>query len=217
VDDRKFKRIPKKEARNLLRIPTNSKVLISVGGLTRRKGFHRVIKVLPKVLSELDGQQLIYLIIGGPSIEGDYSIVIQNEIMSYGLQDCVWMVGPKRHDELNLWLCSSDLFCLATSNEGCPNVLLEAMACGVPTVATDVGGVREVISTNDVGLLVEFGDSDALGKAIVEGLEKDWDTQNIIHHSQRHSWENVAEAIYVELKRLLLDHRTNNVKVVQSR
>ncbi|MBW8885571.1 MAG: glycosyltransferase family 4 protein, partial [Planctomycetia bacterium] len=61
---------------------------------------------------------------------------------------------------------ATDIFVLTSRNEGTPVALIEAMAAGVPTVSTDVGGVRDVIASEAMGVLVPFGDADALAAAV---------------------------------------------------
>ncbi|MCK5342985.1 MAG: glycosyltransferase, partial [Candidatus Heimdallarchaeota archaeon] len=202
VDNEKFQPLDRKESREKLQIPDDYKVIISIGGLTERKGFHRVIEVLPEIMSKLNDKKVIYIIIGGPSAEGDYSSALKKQISKLHLEHSVWMVGQKEHDELALWLSSANLFCLATRNEGCPNVLLEAMACGLPVVATDVGGISEIITSEKFAILVKFGNSDELRDAILEALRKDWDNGKIVEHVSRYSWEIVATQLISEYDKL---------------
>lgn len=200
VDSAKFYPLDRKESRKRLLIPYDYKVIISVGGLTERKGFHRVIEVLPEIMKEFKDNSFIYLIVGGPCAEGDYYSVLRKQIAALHLHNSVWMVGPKMHDELPLWLSSSDLFCLATRNEGYPNVLIEAMACGLPVVATDVGGNSEIITSEQFGFLVKPGDRDGLRDAIIQAIRKNWDKEKIINDANKHSWEQVAKTIYDEFR-----------------
>jgi teichuronic acid biosynthesis glycosyltransferase TuaC len=78
---------------------------------------------------------------------------------------------------------------LATANEGWANVFLEAMACGLPVVTTDVGGNREVVNSPHLGRLVRFGDSLALQDALAAALAEPWDRERIVAYAQENSWD----------------------------
>ena len=202
VDNTKFQLLDREASRERLRIPDDYKIIISIGGLTERKGFHRVIEVLPEIIKELKDKNIIYIIVGAACAEGDYSSVLRKQIITQNLNNSVWMVGQKVHDELSLWLNSADVFCLATRNEGCPNVIIEAIACGLPVVATDVGGNREIVTSEELGFLVKFGDSKGLGNAVLKALKKAWNKERIRDYSRIHSWEHVALTIYNVLRTL---------------
>jgi glycosyltransferase involved in cell wall biosynthesis len=85
------------------------------------------------------------------------------------LTDAVTLAGQQ--DDINPYYAIADVFLLPSLTEGCPNVLLEAMAAGVPVVATAVGGVPEVATNGKDAILVKKRDSDALASATAEILE----------------------------------------------
>jgi glycosyltransferase involved in cell wall biosynthesis len=74
-------------------------------------------------------------------------------------------------------------------------VLLEAMACGVPVVATRVGGNPEVVRTARVGTLVDFWDAEGFAGALSEALGRDWDRPGISREAGRHGWEARIDAL----------------------
>lgn len=76
---------------------------------------------------------------------------LEDQVKQLGLDDCVRFLGPIASDELPAVLCAADVFVLATSNEGWANVFLEAMACGLPVVTTNVGGNQEVVCEDSLG------------------------------------------------------------------
>jgi glycosyltransferase involved in cell wall biosynthesis len=78
--------------------------------------------------------------------------------------------GPRPHDELADWYRAADLVVLPSLAEGVPNVILEAMACGTPFVASQVGGIAEVVPSNYPCRLVQPADSGELTTAIRESL-----------------------------------------------
>lgn len=193
VDSGTFFPMDRVKARQNLKLPERGKILISVGSLIEHKGYHRIINVLPELLKEFPS--LVYVIIGGASSAGDYSAELRQLVMKLGLEQHVWFAGPKYHRELREWLSAADLFCLATKCEGWANVFLEAMACGLPVVATDVGGNREIIVSEEVGYLVPYGDSEGLKGAICKALDKTWDKEGIVSYARQYSWEDAASRI----------------------
>jgi len=187
VDARKFHPLPKAECRAALGLGVDAEVLITVGGLVERKGFHRVIALLPAL--RRDHPRLRYLIVGGPSAEGDWSGRLRDQVRASGLEDCVWFLGALPHAEVKRALSAADVFVLATSNEGWANVILEAMACGLPVIATDVGGNAEVVCRESLGTIVPFGDGAALRSALARALERDWDRDAIVAYARANGWD----------------------------
>jgi len=198
VDLAKFAPIPRAEARRQLGLAADAPVLISVGALVERKGFQRVIECLPALLEDFPG--LHYVAVGGPSPEGDIGEQLQARVVALGLQQRVHFLGPIRPEELRVPLSAADLFVLATSNEGWANVLLEAMACGLPVVTTRVGGNAEVVSDDVLGILVPFGDADALRAAIAAALGKSWDVGRIRRYAEENSWDRRIEQLVAEFR-----------------
>jgi teichuronic acid biosynthesis glycosyltransferase TuaC len=186
VDIKKFNPIDKTEARHELGLPHHRKIIISVGWLIEHKGFHKVISVLPLVKQTFP--DILFLIVGGAPVSGNYEPVLRRMVKELGLEDNVIIAGSQPHDTLFKWLSSSDLFCLATRNEGWANVFLEAMACGLPVVTTAVGGNREVVSSDDYGLFFDPGSESDICETIVNALRKNWDRAKIIDYARSNSW-----------------------------
>jgi len=197
VDMEKFFPVPKDEERQELGLPLDKKIIISVGGLVKRKGFHRVIAVLPEVTEKY--REILYVIVGGPTVEGDLGPELREQVKKLKLNGYVHFTGPLPHDQVRKWLNAADIFCLATSNEGWANVFFEAMACGKPVVTTKAGGNEEVVKSGDYGILVDLDDQKQLKDAIIEALEKKWDHGKIIKYASENNWENVARKVLQEL------------------
>jgi teichuronic acid biosynthesis glycosyltransferase TuaC len=193
VDIERFKPVDRQTARAAMRIELHAKVLISVGGLVPRKGFHRVIEVLPGL--RIAHPDLKFLIVGGPSPEGNNRAQLERQVNELELKDCVIFLGPVKPDQLPALLSAADVFVLATSNEGWANVFLEAMACGLPVVTTDVGGNREVINDDSLGFITPLGDPEALADAIRRALAAPWDRQHIRSHAENNAWDERIERL----------------------
>lgn len=188
VDLSRFFAEDRSEQRRLLGLPSDAAVLITVGGLVERKGFHRVIEVLPSLLS--DHPNLHYLVVGGPSPEGDWTSRLKELVKRLALDERVHFVGPQPPDALRSYLSAADVFVLSTRNEGWANVILEAMACGLPVVATDVGGNAEVVSDLELGTIVPFGDAQALRSGLHEALSRQWNRERIRLHAEANTWDS---------------------------
>lgn len=188
VDAEVFRPVPRAEARAALGIPADAKVLITVGALVERKGFHRVIALLPRLRERHPG--LIYLVVGGASPEGDWTTRLQRQVAELGLGDCVRFLGPRAPAELCVPLSAADVFTLPSSNEGWANVILEAMACGLPVVASDVGGNTEVVADAVLGDIYPFGDDAALYASLERALARHWDREAIVMYARRNSWDS---------------------------
>jgi teichuronic acid biosynthesis glycosyltransferase TuaC len=187
--------------RRKLGLSADAKVLISVGWLTEGKGFHRVIELLPKLRQQFPN--LHYIIAGGPSSEGNWEAYLKDQVRSLGLATIVHFLGPVEPQELYLLYSSGNVFVLATRIEGWANVFLEAMACGLPVITTNVGGNPEVVISDDVGVLVPFGDSDALYKAIEGALMRIWDRNKITTYARANAWETRIPILVSELQRII--------------
>lgn len=200
VDLTKFHPLPRAEARLQLGLPADAPVLVSVGGLVERKGFHRVIGVLPALRKQHPG--LLYLVVGGPSLEGDLTAELQHQVLEAGLQDAVRFLGPLPPERIREPLSAANVFVLATRNEGWANVFLEAMACGLPVVTTDVGGNAEVVCDPELGTVVPFGDADRLREALIRALTHPWDAALIRRHAEANTWDRRIDELVDRFHRL---------------
>jgi glycosyltransferase involved in cell wall biosynthesis len=133
-------------------------VVTTVGKLHPQKGHRYLIEAVPRILAQFP--ETVVLIAG----EGALRSQIEEQIAQAGLNDAVRLIGVRR-DVARIYAIS-DLFVLASLWEGMPNVVLEAMAAGLPVVATDVDGTREAVLDRQTGLLVPPADAAALARAI---------------------------------------------------
>lgn len=187
VDTHKFYPVDKDLARQQLNVSKSAKVIISVGGLVDRKGFHRVLDVMPELIKKIPN--LMFLIVGGDSPEGGIRSRLEAQVQQLNLQEHVRFLGTLPSAELKIPLSAADVFVLATANEGWANVFLEAMACGLPVVTTDVGGNNEVVNDSKLGVIVPFGDSRTLELALSEAMERQWDKDEILTYAKQNNWE----------------------------
>ena len=113
---------------------------------------------------------------------------------SLGIADRVQFLGPQLAPQIAEQMRQADVLCMSSLNEGLPNVVIEAMASGLPVVATDVGGIHEVIEAPWKGTLVPTGNTAALTTALNEALSHPLDRQRIAAYGQGLSWQRTAQA-----------------------
>jgi len=203
VDTERFVKECQVEARERFDLPVDAQVLVTVGGLVERKGFHRVIELMPALLEEFP--RLYYLVVGGACAEGDWRERLESQASELGVRDRVLFTGAVAPDELRWPLSAADVFVLPTSNEGWANVFLEAMACGLPVVTSDVGGNPEVVCNDELGTIVPFGQPPLLHKAIVNALNKKWQREGIMTYAKNNSWDHRVEHLltaFTEIREL---------------
>lgn len=189
VDQRKFTVRPKSDARRVTRVGSGS-VILSVGHLTANKGFDLLIEAM-RLLSGAQGCKDVMLYIVG---EGIYRSHLEGLIASLDMSNHVRLVGAVDHEQLAAWYNSADVFCLASGREGWPNVVMEALACGVPVVATAVGGIPEILTSDEVGLLTARNPED-IARTLDAALRREWNPTRIRQGVEAYSWESVAERV----------------------
>jgi glycosyltransferase involved in cell wall biosynthesis len=196
VDVARFASISRDWARQALQIDSEGRLLVSVGHLSPRKGFHRIIQVLPALLTEYPDLHLA--IVGGVGVERTNAPQLCRLVRDLGLEARVRFVGEEPPARVALWLNAADVFVLASDMEGCPNVVWEALACGCPVVATRIGEVPRMVPPFAGALFDDPDDSAKLSNCLRVALHEDWDPARIAHHAAAHTWERVASRVLRE-------------------
>jgi glycosyltransferase involved in cell wall biosynthesis len=151
--------------------------IVAAGRLHTAKGYRYLLEAVDDLVSRRNHRRLLLHVFG----QGPLEVELRSFVRSRGLQDHVRFAGFVANPFPALR--TAQLFCLASIYDGMPNVLLEAMACGVPVLAADCpGGVREILGGGKYGRLVPPADSAALADAIEDAL---------VRHDQ---WRAVAPA-----------------------
>lgn len=177
------------ECRKVLKLNQDKKIILTVGNLEPDKGQKYFVEAVKKIIRER--QDILCVIIGN----GKLRTTLERQIRSLALEDYVMLAGGKPHDEIPLWMNACDLFVLPSLNEGNPTVMFEALGCGKPFVGAKVGGVPEIISSDDYGLLVEPANIGDLAEKIMMALDKEWDQKRIRAYAEKFTWENISEEI----------------------
>jgi len=201
VDVQRFRVEDRREARARVDLPLDAQVILSVGHLTRRKGFHVLLDAAAKLNDQ--GRDLRVVIAGGPGEEGNVERELRDQSAALGIDDRVIFTGAVRNEELIDWYNAADVFCLASEKEGWPNVVLEALACGTPVVATAVWGTPEILPSEELGLLVAYGDDAALAQALGTALDRTWDRARLRTHAEAHSWDRTADGLVEQMQSVL--------------
>ncbi len=190
IDAEKFRPMDQGHCRKTLHIPPDLKCILFIGSLETVKGAEYLIEAFHQVQKKYPDPVHLF-IIGKGVLEN----TMKKKISAYGLESRVTLVGAVKHDRIPLWLNASDIFCLPSIREGMPNVILEALSCGKPVVASRVGGIPELITKTDYGILFPPNDTHALAASLVSALEKNWDSGIIYRHFSTRSWKVIAEEI----------------------
>jgi glycosyltransferase involved in cell wall biosynthesis len=154
-------------ARKNLGLPSDKTIILYAGYLTKRKGVYELLEAIYRVQKKYPD---ILLIMCGA---GPEEKTLQRLMREKGIEHTVRMVGEVEPEQMNKWMQASDLFVLASHTEGMPNVIMEAMACGLPVVATAVGGLPGVIGDCNGALLVPSKNINELEKAIAKVINDD--------------------------------------------
>ena len=179
--------------------------ILSAGYLIKRKGHHRIVETLTGLRAR--GLKVRLWIAGEKGAEGDYAGEIRRRVGECGVEDAVRFVGAVAPAELACYMNACDVFCLASNREGWPNVVNEALACGAPVVATDVGGVPAMIVDGRFGRVVPVGDSAALEEALARALTGVWDRGAISAQGMKRSWGEVAREVFEQLSAAAEENR----------
>jgi L-malate glycosyltransferase len=149
----------REQARIDLEIPAGVVVVTTVGRLTAIKQHSLFMAMAARLVQRSDRFQ--FVIVGDGELRPD----LESQARELGLSARVRFLGWR--SDLERIYGATDVFVLTSRNEGTPVALIEAMASGVAPVSTDVGGVRDVISESELGVLVPFGDAEGLADAVM--------------------------------------------------
>lgn len=172
-----------------LGLPLRKQIILSVGNLELKKGHETLIESVKSLVKKNDN--LLIVIVGS----GQLRARLMKTVDDFGLSDYVVLAGRKPHAEIPLWMNACDVFALPSLAEGNPTVMFECLGCGKPFVGTRVGGIPDIITSDDYGLLCEPGDSKDLADKLMIALEKKWDNEKIVAYSRQFTWEIISKQI----------------------
>lgn len=182
-----------------------SKRIVTVGRLIQNKGIHHLIDAAPEVLQRFPSTE--FIIVGEGPMRTELESRAKEKCVSHAFRFHGFV--PKVSDILN----TNDIFVRPSLTEGMPLAVLEAMACGLPVVATRVAGTPEIVIDHETGILVNVGDVENLAEALMEllgntELAKKYGVRARELVEKRHSWEGNA-TMMLNLYKEILDNRSH--------
>jgi glycosyltransferase involved in cell wall biosynthesis len=193
IDKSLFYPIEQKVARASCNIAIDRKVILFIGNLKASKGCNLLLEAYA-LLAKQDSRVDLFFIGAGDQLNVLKGIVLEN-----ALEKTVHFLGPVNHSLLANWINSSDILALPSMNEGVPNVVLEAQSCGTPVVATNVGGIPEIV-TAATGMLLEYGNKEILCETLKSALGRNWDRDKILNNNNILSWQDNSSKLLDMIK-----------------
>ena len=180
VDLEMFHPLDREAARQNLQV--SGPTLAMVGNMVELKGHALVLKALEELPK-------VTLLIAG---SGPLEQALKKQVQQGQMEQRVRFLGRLPHGDLARVYSAADGLVLASSREGWPNVLLEAMACGTPAVAVDIPGVREIVQGPDSGLLVAERSPSAIRTGIQELLDAPPSRKSTRAYAEQFSWDDTT-------------------------
>jgi glycosyltransferase involved in cell wall biosynthesis len=187
------------EARQQLKLKDDASIVVYIGRLDLRKGLGELVEASAKLRGSRPDLQ-VYMV-----GEGSDRPQIAEAVYAANAEEYIHLLPPCSPDDVAIWMAAADLVTLPSYMEGCPNVVLEALACGRPVVATRVGGIPEIMS-DSCGRLIPPRDAEALCQALDSVLSAEWDAASIFAHWNR-SWATVAKELMGVVQGVVNLHR----------
>lgn len=180
---------------------TKKKIMIFVGNLRPEKGLSYLIEAMDYITRNNIN---IHLLLVG---EGSQRENLEKLVDKLNINDKVTFSGKATTEEVTVYLKNSDVFVLPSLHEGFPNVLLEAMASGLPIVATDVNGVNEIVEDRKNGFLVRPKNSKEIAEKILLLLDDEDLRKNICKENRKkaskYSWQRTVKMLEYTYKNAL--------------
>jgi glycosyltransferase involved in cell wall biosynthesis len=177
-------------------------LILFVGNLVPVKGPDVLLEAFARLaggqspeLSDPESRIIALCTIGDGPMRGD----LARQARRLGIADRVLFLGNRPHEEVALWMNAADCLCLASRDEGMPNVVLEALACGLPVAATDVGGCREMLAGEPACRLARSEDPVDLAGAILGVLNAAVNRADLAARHGERSWNTMAREILARL------------------
>jgi glycosyltransferase involved in cell wall biosynthesis len=177
----------RQQARETLQVPSDAEVIVYVGRMDVRKGLAELIAAAASLRDQRP--RLRCYLVG----EGADKPALMELVNKHQAQQEVFFVASCPTERVAQWMAAADLVTLPSYKEGCPNVVIEALASGRPVVATSVGGIPELMDDRS-GRLIPPQDVDSLAAALNEVLGGRWDPSELARHHAR-SWADAAKEL----------------------
>lgn len=195
VDATVFRPRARSDARAQLGLAPDALVALFVGNLLDVKNPLMLVSAFAEFAKSNPERDARLVMAGRGPLRED----VEQLAASLGLADRITLAGPLASDQIALHMAAADFLCLSSRNEGLPNVILEAFACGLPVLSTKVGGIAEVANDPALGHLVEPGSATAFAAGLRHMAMRAWQRDAIAAVGARFGWENAAAAYHAQL------------------
>ncbi len=205
VDSERFRPEDRAEARERLGLPAGDRIVLFVGSLLPVKGPDVLLSAFGELLSafgELADPQ-VRLVVAG---DGPWAASLRRQATDLGIADRLSMIGHVPHTDLPALYSAADLLCVPSRSEGCPNVVLESLACGTPVVGSQVGAIPDLV-TSDCGAVVPPDDPAALCAGLRQALDASWDRTQVRARAEGMTWADNARKLHAVLQGALAGGR----------
>ena len=170
-----------------------------IGRLSEEKGTLNFVKAIPEISKEKDDLEFL---VGG---DGQLCDKIKKHLYENNLNDKVNLAGWIPHDKLPDYLNKLKLVVLPSYTEGLPNIMLEAMACGTPVLATPVGAIPDVIKDGETGFILENNSPECIAENVIRVLNYQ-DLDRIVENARRLVEKEFTYEATVERYKKALDY-----------
>lgn len=179
--------------RRELNIQENKKIILFVGRLIEIKGVEYLIRAMKEILKDIPDAKL--MIIG----DGENEKNLKNLSVNLGVEEKIDFIGKVPNDKIPVYMKAADVFVLPSLSEGFPVTLLEAMAAGLPILATKVGGIPEIIKDEENGFLVQPANSSDIAKKVIDLLadkeKMEIMKQNNKEKAKNYDWDAIVKQL----------------------
>jgi len=196
IDCALFRHRPREESAAKLGLKPDEKTILFIGNLQTVKGPDRAIRAFASAInsSQIRPAGKLRLVIAG---DGPLKSRINAFAVSAGIGDRVALIGSRPQAEIAEWMNAADCLCVPSRSEGMPNVVLEALAAGLPVVATDVGGITQHVRSQVNGIIISQRSNEnriisELALALSAALDRDWNREMISIEGRTRTWERAA-------------------------
>ncbi len=192
VDSTLFHPQSRIEARRTLGLPTSGKLALCVGNLIETKGVLDLRDAFASIVGSTPDLHLAFV--------GDGNA---RAALETNMPPRMTLAGSQPFDTIPLWMAACDLLVLPSWNEGTPNAVLEALACGRRVLASAVGGVPDLITSNAIGALVPAKNTEALARALQRESRVGYSPEAVAKAGARGDWQKSAADLEAVLTSVL--------------
>jgi glycosyltransferase involved in cell wall biosynthesis len=175
--------------REELGLPVNQRIVLFVGKLVPEKNPVLLVEAFGRLCTDDRFANALLIFVGGGPLEGEINFHAERG----GRIGRVLVAGRQTPETVAKFMQAADVLCVPSNEDGLPNVILEAFACGVPVVATQVGGIPEVHKGDYLGRLVPPRDTTALADALKATLDSLADRKRIYDYARQFTWKRAAD------------------------